>query len=426
MNGPGNGRRYNSQWPAWLDESVKNNLWKLVTPALLTLAALTDSSKYRIDLVDEEFQNVNTEEYYDIVAMYTITPNINRAYTWVKHFKRMGSWVVLGGVHVSVCTQEACTLADTVLVGEGEYIWPQFLKDFELGKQKNIYIQPTGEVDLEHSPLPAFELIPKSARSIIPVQTARGCPHACRFCNIKGLYGKSYRHKSFEKVALEIEKLVGLYNRSTIYFTDDNLFCDKDRAERLLSVVGEFSIPWYTHSDISFGLNESLIKRAYKSGCRQVLIGFESITPGNLEGVDNSNFKMRHIPMYSELIDRIQSNGIGVVGSFIVGLDGDNNKSFNDLADFIFKARLYGASITVSTPFPGTELFKEMALAKRITTYDWDKYTIFQPVITSAQMSPRELNDSYIKLMKKINSQECIANRLDYFKQNIKNLRENK
>ncbi|WP_432409025.1 B12-binding domain-containing radical SAM protein [Wukongibacter sp. M2B1] len=422
MNGPGNERKFNSQWPLWLEKEVKNNLWNLVTPALLTLASLTDRSKYSIELIDEEFQNVDINTDYDIVAMYTITPNVKRAYDWAKYFRAKGSWVVLGGVHASLIPTEAREFADTVLVGEGEYIWPQFLKDFEKGKAQNLYMQSIGRVKIEDSPLPAFDLIPESARKIVPIQTARGCPHGCRFCNVKSLYGDGYRSKSIERIDLEIKKAMELCRGSTLYFTDDNLFCKKERAKKLLHVVRDYKVRWYTNSDLSFGMDEKFLKLAYKSGCRQVLIGFESVTAKNLRGIDQSNFKMRHIPLYHEVIERIQSNGIGVVGSFIVGLDGDDHGVFETLAEFIFRTKLYGVSITINTPYPGTESFKAMSSANRILTYDWDQYTIFQPVIKSTKMSNEELNESYINLLKKINSPEYTAQKLQYFKENIKNI----
>jgi len=423
MNGPGNQKKFNSQWPLWLEKEVKNNLWKLVTPALLTLAALTDRSKYSIDIVDEEFQQVDTDSYYDIVAMYTITPNVKRAYDWSKYFKAKGSWIVLGGVHATVMPEEASEFADTVLIGEGEYIWPKFLKDYEEGQARSFYNQPVGEVKVEDSPLPAFELLPASGRKIIPIQTARGCPHGCRFCNVKSLYGKGYRCKSVERVELEINRVIDLCRGSTIYFTDDNLFCNMERAKKLMEVVGGYNILWYTNSDLSFGMDEKFLKLAYKSGCRQVLIGFESITAKSLKDIDSNNFKMRHIPLYHEVIERIQSNGIGVVGSFIVGLDGDDQRVFDTLADFIFRSKLYGVSITMNTPYPGTESFKEMAGADRILTYDWDQYTIFQPVIKSSTMSSEELSRSYVNLLKKINSPEYTSQKLKYFKENIKNIK---
>ncbi|SCY70418.1 B12-binding domain-containing radical SAM protein [Alkaliphilus peptidifermentans] len=426
MNGPGGNRKFNSQWPLWLEKEVNNHLWRLVTPALLTLAALTDKSKYIIDVVDEEFQQVDTEAYYDIVAMYTITPNAKRAYSWSRYFKARGSWVALGGVHATIIPKEASEYADTVLVGEGEYIWPQFLKDFQEGKPQDLYFQPFGEVKVNDSPLPAFEFIPESGRRIVPIQTARGCPHGCRFCNVKNLYGREYRSKSIEKVGEEVNRVMDLCKGSTIYFTDDNLFCHMERAKRLLYLLGDYRAMWYTNSDLSFGMNEEFIKLAYKSGCRQVLIGFESITAKNLKDIDYTNFKMRHIPLYQETIERIQSNGIGVVGSFIVGLDGDDCSVFDTLADFIFQTKLYGVSITVNTPYPGTEIFKTMDSRNRISSYDWDQYTIFQPVIKSSHMTYEELNKGYINLLKQINSPAYTAQKLQYFKENIKNLRGSK
>lgn len=420
LNGPGHEKKYNSQWPGWLEKAVISGLWRVINPAILVLAALTDRSKYSVDVVDEEFQEVDTMKRYDIAAMYTITPNVKRAYFWAEYFRKRGTWVVLGGVHATVLPQEASLYADTVLIGEGEYIWPGFLSDFEAGTQKKTYFQALGEVNIEHSPVPAFEYIPQNARRIIPIQTARGCPHGCRFCSIKSLYGMAYRPKSLDRVCQEIDNAVTVSRRSTIYFTDDNLFCHKDRARKFADQIKDYGISWYTNSDLSFGQDGVFLKEIYKSGCRQVLIGFESLNTANLKQMDQSNFKMRHVPLYEDTIDRIQSNGIGVVGSFIVGLDEDDEGIFERLKEFIFRTKLYGASITVNTPYPGTELFKEMDQAKRIATYDWDQYTIFQPVIKPGKMDKEKLEENYVNLLQTIYSQEFILNKIQFFKEKFK------
>ncbi|MFZ5351479.1 MAG: B12-binding domain-containing radical SAM protein [Bacillota bacterium] len=421
--GPGNGNKWNSAWPDEIEKIISQNMWKVVTPGILVLSALTDKTKFEIDIVDEEFQSVDENKYYDIVAMYTVTSNAKRAYMWSARFKAKGAYIVLGGVHSSVCTSEACDNADTVLVGEVENIWPNFLNDFMQGKAKRIYIQPVGQVDIDISPIPDFSMLPQNARKIIPIQTARGCPHGCEFCNIRSLYGHAYRAKTIDRLEMEMCEALSINPRATIYFTDDNFFCDKKRAVLLLDAIKKYNVAWYAHTDLSFGYDEMLIEKAYQSGCRQVLIGLESINPSNLEGIDENNFKNKAYVNYKEVINRIQTNGIGVIGSFIIGLDEDDHKIFDELLRFINGTHIYGASITICTPYPGTKLFEKMKKENRIMTYDWDKYTIFEPIITPAKMTVDELNNGYIKVLHEIYSLKNIVKRLEYFKNERKLLK---
>ena len=397
-------------------------MWRLATPGALVLAKLAEEiGMYDVRLVDEEFQQLDLMQKYDLIAMYTVTPNVMRAYELAGHYKKQGTYIVLGGVHTTVCPDEASKYADTILVGEAEYTWPEFLKDFQMNAAKKIYSQPLGEVDINCSPVPSFHLLPENARKLIPIQTARGCPHGCKFCNLRSLYGKPYRAKKIENIEKEIEAVKQINPHAVIYFTDDNLFCSRTHAEALIQKISEYNLTWYANSDISFGLDIEFIKMAYRCGCRQVLIGLESVNPANLKGLDENSFKSRNFIRYKELIENIQSCGIGVIGSFILGLDEDDEDVFNKTIDFILDTKIYGASITVNTPYPGTMNFKAMSDENRILTYDWNRYTIFNPVIIPKKMMVEKLNEGYLRYLMIINSPENIKDNVNYFNDKMAN-----
>lgn len=416
-NGPGNHKKWNSALTDELENSIDKSLWKIATPGLLLIASLTDKSKYQTDVIEEEDFEIDFSVKYDIVAMYTITPNAKRAYYLAAKFKETGSYIVLGGVHVSVCREEATVYADTLLLGECEVIWPEFLKNFENGKQRKIYESKLGSVDLKQSPTPDFNYIGNAKKKIIPIQTARGCPHGCKFCNLRSLYGKDYRAKEITQVAREIEAALEVNPKATIYFTDDNFFCAKERAGRLLDCIKEYGVYWYVNSEISISDEIDLLDKAYDSGCRQILIGLESIRPETLIGQDENDFKSRYAKRYLDCIKHIQQQGIGVVGSFIMGMDGDNYESFEKTARFIWDATLYGANITMATPYPGTLLYKKLVSENRLLINDWDKYTIFQPIYSPVNLSIDDLNQGYVKLLETIHSDAYTNRKLVYFKE---------
>ncbi|OYO94886.1 hypothetical protein CG709_12290, partial [Lachnotalea glycerini] len=191
---------------------------------------------------------------------------------------------------------------------------------------------------------------------MIPIQTARGCPHGCQFCDLRSLYGNSYRGKSIKQVQSEIEKTLQVNQSKNIYFTDDNLFCVKKRASNMMEMLQEYKLSWVTNTDVSFGMDQELIKKASKAGCRRVLIGLESVNRSNLIDLDQHNFKSKHRDCYEEAIENIQGQGIGVIGSFIVGLDADTEETFSEIYEFVQNTGLSGVNITVNTPFPGTEM----------------------------------------------------------------------
>lgn len=421
-DGPSKNKRWNEFWPDDIESMVTQNMWRLVTPGVLVLAKLAESTRmYDVQLVDEEFQQLDLTQKYDLVAMYTVTPNIKRAYELAEFYKNQGTYVVLGGVHSTVCPEEASGYADTVMIGEAEHTWPAFLEDFQLDAARKIYSQPLGEVDINCSPVPSFHLLPENARKLIPIQTARGCPHGCKFCNLRSLYGKQYRVKNIENIEREIEAVKQINPHAVIYFTDDNLFCDRAHAKALMHKISEYNLTWYANSDISFGSDMELIKTAYRCGCRQVLIGLESVNPANLKGLDENSFKSQNFAHYKDLIENIQSCGIGVIGSFIFGLDEDDEDVFNNTIDFILETKLFGANITVNTPYPGTINFKTMSAENRILTYDWNCYTIFNPVIIPKKMTVGKLNEGYLRVLRTINSPENINIKVNYFKDKMRN-----
>lgn len=419
--GPSVSRKWNVYWPLELEEAVTQSMWKVATPGALVLARIAElTGIYDVMLIEEEFEDLDLAVEYDIVAVYTITPNVKRAYELAGHYKSKGAHIVLGGVHVSVCHAEACEHADTLIIGEAESVWNDFLLDFNMNMARDVYIQPVGVFDINRSPIPAFHLLPQKASNIIPVQTARGCPHGCKFCNLRSIYGSSYRAKSSLNIENEVKAAKETCQNAVIYFTDDNLFCNPAHAETVMRIAGKYGMGWYANTDISFGHDREYIKKARECGCRQVLIGLESINPNNLTGIDENDFKSRNFNKYKKYIENIQFHGIGVIGSFILGLDEDDICIFDRTAEFIMDTKLYGANITVNTPYPGTESFEQLRLENRILTYDWNQYTIFNPVILPKKMTVDELNEGYVRVLKKVHSSENILGRINYFKDKIK------
>lgn len=412
--------RLNELWNEELQKAVEKGRWNIITPSALLLASIAEQENYEIRVVDEEFGEVDSTKFFDIVCIYTVTPNAKRAYWYAEQFRSKGAWVAIGGVHSFYMSEEAQSHCDTLLLGEGEIIFRRFLRDFSLGRAKKRYYQVPGSVSLNDSPIPLYSCLGHNAKRLIPIQTARGCPHNCSFCNVNGLYGRGFRSKSKEQIKKELLEIGKLKECKTIYITNDNILSTREHFHTLVEVMEESPLCWYANVDISFGQKVEDIKRAQKSGLKQVLIGLESIDKRNLYQLNDNHFKFRYISKYREYIARIQENGIGVVGSFIVGQPNDSEDTFRYLEEFIFDTNLYGANVTVFTPYPGTQLYTSMDRQKQIVTYDWDYYTIFQPVIKMNQLTPQKMNKCYLALLSRIHSKEFFHRRVRYFAKTLK------
>lgn len=424
MNGPNHDAIWNSAWTPQIVQAVKDTMWKVVTPATLVLAAIAEKYGYQADLVDEQFCQADTTKYYDIVCIYTVTPNAKRAYFLAGRYKKLGSYIVIGGVHALFQQKEAYQHCDTLMLGEGEKIFPCFLNDFRNGAAKKIYFERKGNVDLHDSPTPLYRILKRAEQSLVPLQTARGCSNNCIFCNLRKIYGKGFRAKSYVQLKNETAEIEKLPCVKGIYVTNDNILSEPLHFKLLTIVMKETKKTWYANTDISFGESEKNIKAAYNSGLRQVLIGFESVNRNDLYAIDKSNFKYRYFNRYKTYIKKIQSNGIGIIGSFIVGHEKDKKETFQYLADFIYDTKLYGANVTMLTPYPGTTLYYKLLQKNRLPAYDWDHYTIFQPLMPTQFMTIEELNQCYLDLFHTIHSDEFSLNKRSYFKEVYKELKK--
>ena len=388
--------------------------WSGLGSGLLVTGALTPND-IELELIDESIEDIDFSRGYDLVAITAVTQQATRAYEIARGFREKDIKVVLGGIHATILPDEAKLYADSVVVGEAENLWPKLLDDFKHNRLSPFYASQQ-EVDLKESPVPRYELLGEKPCKIVWVQATRGCPHDCSFCCASRVYGSKYRHKSINQVIEEINKIRRIKKHALIGFADDNLLCDKDYSRQLLEKVVDLKIKWIGQSDISIAYDNSLLKLIKKSGCVVLLIGFESIIEDNLRGLDSSNWKLKHLKNYVESIRAIQGNGIGIIGTFIVGSDNDDNSIFNKLADFIIDNHLAGAQIAALTPFPHTKIREALLKEGRVLDTPWDNYTLYDANIKPKKMSPQELEEGILHTFKKVYSSGFAAEKSKYFR----------
>lgn len=390
---------------------------------LLTVAAIAQKDFEEIVYIDEEIEEIDYNEYFDIVAMSFMTQQASRAFELAKIFKeKRGSYVIAGGMHPTNSPEEAGKYFDTVFIGEVEVIWSNFMNDFLTGSPKKFY-RNTFEIDMESVPVPMYSLLKMDSYKTIPIQISRGCPHDCNFCASTKVYGKKYRHKTIERVIEEIEIVKKLKQNANIYFTDDNMLVNKAFSSELLKRLADLNVRWMSHTDVGITDYDEILSLLYPSGCRKLVIGFESINPKSLEKLEK--WKYIRINTYQDAIKKIQSYGVGVWGTFIVGLDDDHKDIFQRIVDFTLKNNLYGAMISVLTPFPGSKIFEQLESENRILTKHWGSYTLWNVVVEPKNMSVKELEEGFEYVLEQIYSKEAVAARLNYFKQIYANIRRN-
>jgi radical SAM superfamily enzyme YgiQ (UPF0313 family) len=424
---------------------------QLPSLALLTLAGATPAGvevEY-VEVADIPAYLERPRLDFDLVALSTYTARAPEAYQVAEAYRQRGVPVVFGGLHATVLPEEVAGHVDAVVAGEGELLWPEVIRDFQQGGRaglKPIYREARpGEFNLQQAPLPRFDLLQQVAEAAgaalnpvetgilprlgpynrIPIQTSRGCPWDCDFCAASKLYGPRYRLKPVARVLEEVDLVRSLWSRPFIEFADDNTFVNKAWAKELLSELATRNIRYFAETDVSVAYDDELLDLLYPSGCRQVLIGFESPRRESLQRIDLVNWKQRQHDRYLEVIEKIQSRGVSVCGCFIIGLDADTPAVFDELRRFIEQSRLLEVQITVLTPFPGTRLYDRFHREGRLLyPGDWGRCTLFDVNFRPLKMTVEQLEDGLMDLWRDTWNAAAFLERKRYYRQLLRSRRQ--
>ncbi len=386
--------------------------------SLLTLAALTPAD---VEIEYHEIADLRAQglpkRNFDLVAISTMTAQSRDAYEVARRYRTMGIPVVMGGLHATAVPDEVASHCDSVIVGEGEPLWPQVVEDAREGTLQSRY-RAQEEFDLANAPMPRFDLLDIKKYNRLTVQTTRGCPHACEFCASSIMLTSKYKVKPVDKVIAEIRAIKRLWPQPFIELADDNSFAMRGHAKDLLRAMATERVSWFTEADISIAKDPELLALMRRAGCRQVLIGLESPVDAGLDAVETrSNFKLRQFPKYEDAVRTIQAHGITVNGCFILGLDGHTTDIFDSVYDFAMRTGLYDVQVTVQTPFPGTPLYARLARENRLThPGQWDRCTLFDVNYKPSHMTPRQLELGLLNLVQRLYDPQAVrARREGYF-----------
>jgi radical SAM superfamily enzyme YgiQ (UPF0313 family) len=363
-------------------------VWKPLS--LMVLAGMTPGD-WETSIVDE---NLGPPDYAamprpDLVGITAFTSQANRAYEVAAQFRRLGVPVVMGGIHATMCLEEAMERVDSVVTGEAEGIWPQILEDARRGGLKRRY--DGGLAEIEAVPLARHDLL-DGRYAFGAIQTTRGCPLNCSFCSVTAFNGASYRQRPIPNVVREFQQI----REKHVLVVDDNLIGTRrdhiDRAKDLFRAMARANVrkEWIAQATINIADDEELLTLAAKAGCRGVFIGFESPTPEGLREVGKKYNLLRNRDFRSS-VRRIQRHGILIAGSFIIGLDVDKPGIGGHIAKVASRYGVDSLNALFLTPLPGTRLWDQMKSEGRIALDslpdDWKYYTLTFPVAQYRHLS---------------------------------------
>ncbi|NMA92063.1 MAG: radical SAM protein [Firmicutes bacterium] len=350
----------------------------------------------------------------DLVGISTTTSTSREAYCMAGYVRSHGLPVVIGGIHATLMPEEALTYADYVVRGEGEQNFlrlihaleeersPEGIPGVSYWDQGEAVHNPDqrGWIDVEQFPVADLSLYkPQLNGRTLPVLTSRGCPHNCTFCCVTVMFGRRYRFRSKESVLDELTS----YRGKNVFFCDDNFTANRRHSKELLQGMIDRKInlrSWGAQIRAEAVRDDELLDLMYRSGCRIVYVGLESINPATLEAYQ----KNQSVDDIKQLIHRCHDYGIKVHGMFIFGADTDTVQTLRDTVDFSLESRIDSVQYMILTPLPGTPLYKQLEDEGRLLTKDWELYDGHHVVYQPAQMSSEQLSEETIKAYKRFYS----------------------
>ena len=188
-------------------------------------------------------------------------------------------------------------------------------------------------------PFPRRDLLPQAAFLTNNVfEATRGCIHNCDFCVVPAAWGRKPYQKPVEDVVADIRQ----HGARKLIFVDLNLIADRGYAARLFEALIPLRVQWYGLSTVLLAEDLPLLKLAARSGCRGLLLGFESISADNLRDSSKSFNKPAH---FTRVVALLHAHGIAVYGCFVFGMDHDTPDVFLETARFAVDAQHRSAAI---------------------------------------------------------------------------------
>ena len=343
---------------------------------------------WKVRHIDEAVTPIDFDARADVVAITFHTPSAPHAYEIAARFRKRGATVVLGGPHVTLMPEEAQAHADVIFVGEAEDLWPQFLAEFEAKQHGQRYSCLELPV-LDDAPPSQHDLLYRRDHTAGALFATRGCVHRCDFCTLAVMYKSRLRKRPVEAVAAEYASFQG----KVVILWDDDIAGDLGYAKALFRALAPHQKWWSSQAGIHAADDDEFLELAAQSGCKQLFIGFESVSQASVNEVSKP---FNRVERYARAIERIHWHGMAVQAGIVFGFDHDTEAIFEQTLDFLEASGVQNATFNILTPFPGTRLHQRLEAEGRILTRDWTKYNGRTDVVFAPKlMSPETLLRGY-------------------------------
>lgn len=367
----------------------------LADMALPTVAAMAPLG-FDVTLCDEGVSGVDLESRADFIGITGKISQESRMIELAREFRRRGKVVIFGGPYASLSPGRLRSECDILVRGELEGIAQQFFADLRSGQWQHEYIGD--KPDLRQSRIPRWDLYPNHRAVSGMLQTSRGCPFECEFCDVIQYLGRKQRHKPPVQVLAELDELYR-HDYRFVILADDNFTVYPARTKELLAAIRDWNdartagrVAFATQVSIDCTRDPELLRLCAEAGLVEVFVGIETPSADSLKETK----KRQNIGIdMTERIGRFCSHGILVAGGMIVGFDADTTNIFVEQYEFgmslpVPKFTVAPLSAPMATPLYGRMLAEDRLIApgsEAPAAFPWTTNII------PKQMSRRELMD---------------------------------
>ncbi|MGH9346497.1 MAG: B12-binding domain-containing radical SAM protein [Vicinamibacterales bacterium] len=376
---------------------------------LQMLAAVTPPD-VDLTLVGETTGTIPFDEPWDLVGLTGMGSGLVRAWQIAGEFRKRGRKVVIGGIAASLAPP-ALTLAhaDSVVIGEAEEIWPRVVRDAQAGRLQPIY-RMASQPDVAHLPDPRYDLMtgPGFGRWS-PVQATRGCPFTCTFCSVTAFFRQGYRKRPVASVLRDVRAAKRIRRSRYVAFIDDNIGVDWDYCRELWEALIPERIIWMSQCSLHIADRPDMLALARRSGCRMLSFGIETTNAASLAAVDKA---WNRPERYAAAVRTIREHGIDISTEMMVGLDEDDESTFDGTHAFIMDNRISVPRVHILTPIPGTPFYDQVRAEGRILSEDFTQYSGGRIVFKPRKMDPDRLQMKFWQMYDRLYSWKAIAHRV--------------
>jgi len=329
---------------------------------LLTVAALLPGH-WECRLVDLNTCDLDESllDWADVVMTGGMITQRMEARRIISLAQAHGKPVVVGGPD---CTSQPQFYdADFLVLDEAEITIPKFLQAWESGARSGRFDADGKKPDVSKSPIPRFELARLRDYLYVGIQSSRGCPYTCEFCDIIELYGRVPRFKTPDQVVAELETLYQSGYRGQLDFVDDNFIGNKKAAKALLPRLIEWSEkrgwPFFfsTEATITLAADPELLDMMQRCDFRMVFVGIETPDPALLRQTQKKQNTLRPI---ADSIRRLNEAGMMVLAGFILGFDEEKPGAGEALAACVEETNIGMAMTGLLVSLPNTQLERRL------------------------------------------------------------------